>query len=94
MPKMVCVKCKTFYHPKRNGVVVNEQMPTNGRAEPGTRDEAAWKPYKVWHADLWECRSCGHQVVSGFPPQAMAEHFQDRFAEALTHVTHTVNDCP
>ena len=93
MPKMACVKCQSFYHVKKNSVVVNEQMPVETAAEPGTIDPTAWEPYKVWVADLYECRECGHQVISGFGAEPTAEHFQKRFAEELARVTHTVNDC-
>lgn len=93
MPKMICVKCQTFYHVKKNGVVALEQMPVETAAEPGTIDPTAWKPYKIWHADLWECRECGHEVISGFGANPVAEHYQENFAGFMPHVTHTVNDC-
>lgn len=92
MLKPVCVKCQTFYHPKKNGVVLLEQMPVATAAEPGTIDPTAWRPYKIWMADLSECRSCGHQIIAGFAAHAIEKH-HDRFAEALQYVTHTVNDC-
>lgn len=93
MPKMICVACQTFYHPKKNGVVVNEQMPIATAAEPGTIDPTAWKPYKVWMADLLVCRSCGHEVIAGFAPNPASEHSEPEFAEAMKYVTYTVNDC-
>lgn len=68
MPRMVCMKCNVFLHPKKNGVLVEEGMPT------GT-DRETWVPYKLWMADSWECRSCGTEIVSGFAPEAFLHHF-------------------
>jgi hypothetical protein len=91
--KPVCVQCQTFYHPKKNGVVVLEQMPVATAAEPGVIDPTAWKPYKIWLADLLECHSCGMELITGFAPHPAAEHHEPEFAEAMSFVTHTVNDC-
>jgi hypothetical protein len=93
MPKPVCVKCQRFFRPAKNGVVVNEQMPVATAAEPGTIDPTAWQPYKIWMADLMECQGCGHQIIYGYGAHPVAENHEDRFAEAMTYVTHTVNDC-
>jgi hypothetical protein len=94
MPKPVCVKCKRFFKPKKNGVWLMEQMPSHDRAAPGTGEEEAWRPYKVWHADLLVCHGCGTEIIVGFAPQPIAEHFEDNFfRDALATVTHTVNDC-
>lgn len=93
MPKPVCIACQTFYHHKKNGVVLLEQMPVATAAEPGTIDPTAWKPYKIWMGDLHECRSCGHQIIAGYGVAPASEQHEDRFAEAMKYVTHTVNDC-
>jgi hypothetical protein len=93
MPKPVCVQCQTFYHPKKIGIVVLEQMPAATAAEPGTIDPTAWKPYKIWMADLFQCRSCGMELITGFAPHPASENYEPEFAEALKFVTHTVNDC-
>jgi hypothetical protein len=68
-------------------------MPVETAAEPGTIDPTAWKPYKVWMADLYECRACGHEIIASFAAHPVAENFEPRFAEAMRYVTHTVNDC-
>lgn len=55
--------------PKKNGVYVIEM--------------ADFGPYKVWMADLWECPRCAYQVIAGFPPVTLAEHYEDSFAKHL-----------
>lgn len=71
MPKIVCMKCGMFFHPKKNGVVVEEGMPVGDPVE-GEK----WVPYKLWSADLLECRVCGTEIVAGFGQQPFAEHFE------------------
>jgi hypothetical protein len=93
MPKPACPKCMRFFRPKKNGIVVNEQMPVETAAEPGDIDPTAWKPYKIWMADLWECEGCGFELISGWGPHPAAENYEDCFAEAMKYVTHTINDC-
>ena len=93
MPKMVCVACQTFYHPVKNGIVINEQMPVATAAEPGNIDPTAWTPYRVWMADLFECRHCGHRIIAGFAKEPAAVQHEPEFPEAMKYVAYTVNDC-
>jgi hypothetical protein len=93
MTMIVCVDCKRFFKTLRNGVVVGEQMPSCNKTLSGTAQEEDWHPYKVWRADLLECRGCGKQIVSGFASCAMAEHYQPNFDMFQQHVTIKVNDC-
>lgn len=72
MSRMVCMKCNLFFHPKKNGVVVEEGMPADQFATPG---QGEWLPYKLWRADLWECRGCGAEVVAGFGHTNFSEHY-------------------
>lgn len=74
-------------------MVMNEQMPIATSAEPGTIDPTAWRPYKIWMADLYECQSCGHQIIAGYGVAPACEQHEPRMAEALKYVTHTINDC-
>ncbi len=74
-------------------MVMNEQMPKETGAEPGTIDPTAWRPYKVWMADLYECQSCGHQIIAGYGMHPAAEQHEERFQEALKYVNYTINDC-
>jgi len=64
---MVCVKCGKFLKIKQNGVSVEEGMPLN---------DGMWGPYKIWQADLWECRECGIEIISGFGHRPIAEHYK------------------
>lgn len=93
MPKPVCVKCQRFFRPKKNGVVLLEQMPVETSAEPGTIDPTAWEPYKLWQADLWICHGCDTEIIVGFGANHFGENFEPQFGEAMKFVTHTVNDC-
>ena len=81
MSRMVCVTCRKFLHPKKTGVCVEEGMPI---AEPGLGDDGrsktGWGPYKLWMADLYECRECGTEVIAGFGANHFAEHYQKNYA--------------
>lgn len=96
MPKPVCPACQCFYRPKTNGFSFVEGMPV-GSAENirGKRKPEAWKPYKLWNGDLWECPDCGAQVVVGCAPRPVAEHYQPGFTQAVADfgATLQVNDC-
>lgn len=103
MPKPVCVACQRFYRPHRNSVRVNEKMPiqTDERDAPrGTEAPHLWRDYKLWMADLWKCEGCGHEMVTGFGMQPVAEHYErDRYAREIEYAESrgcpviTVNDC-
>lgn len=82
MPKPVCVTCGLFFRPKRNGQVFEEGKPDGAEpvrytAEDGTK----WSPYKLWSADLWECRGCGFQIIVGAGREPIAEHFHEDYEE-------------
>lgn len=78
--KPVCVKCGLFFKPKKNGVAWEEGKPVgplhNGKPVNGT-----WDSYKIWLADLWECRGCDTEIIvgSGFTP--VSEHYQPDYAQ-------------
>jgi len=86
---MVCVSCAMFMRRKKNGVVVEEGRPLSN--VPNNQ----WGPYKLWMADLFECPSCGYQIISGFAQANFAEHYQSNYAEQRTKHPPlvTVNDC-
>lgn len=94
--KPVCVKCQRFYRPKRNGTPFLEMAPDgSSRPASGTAEPDKWKPYKLWHADLWHCLGCGHELIVGAGYQPMSEHWKDDF-EAVCEsfdVKIRVNDC-
>ena len=64
----VCVACNRFMRIEKNGVTVEELM-----------DDGS--PYKLWDADKYKCPSCGHEVISGFGRQPIAEHYQENYAQ-------------
>lgn len=83
---MICVVCKKFLRVKKQGVLVEELMP----------ERAEWKPYKLWMADLFECRTCKVQMVGGFGAHPIAEHYQPDYEERKTRlgpVFVAVDDC-
>lgn len=85
MPKPVCVKCGLFYRPKRNGQVFEEGKPYKSEPNEPVRyteqdgEQVQWTGYKLWHADLWECRGCGNQIITGAGAAPLVEHFEDRY---------------
>jgi hypothetical protein len=93
MPKPICIPCQRFFKPKRIGAIVLEQMPLHNDAAPGAINGAAWRPHRIWSADVLACRGCGAEILSGFGRAPIAEHYQAEFADMLARVTHTVNDC-
>lgn len=94
MARMVCVKCQKFLHPKKNGVYVEEGMPRTIALCDGSTDEV-WVPYKLWHADSWECRTCGVEIVAGFASHPIAEHYQSTYerGKAARPVHVFIKDC-
>jgi len=93
--KPICVACQRFYRAKKNGFFFIEAMPTVSDAPAGTAAPEAWKPYKLWSGDLWECKGCGHQLVSGAGSEPIAEHYQPKFEDDVRayNPSLTVNDC-
>jgi hypothetical protein len=65
--KPVCASCELDMKPLKNGAYV-EYM-------------ASFGPYKIHQADLWQCQCCGAKVLVGIGATAIAEHFQDNYAE-------------
>jgi hypothetical protein len=74
--KPICMNCKLFYRPKRNGVYFTESMPTGkGFPRPG------WRPYKVWVGDLWECKGCHSEIIVGVGEGPVSVQHQPNFHE-------------
>ena len=93
--KPICVPCRRFFKPKKNGVFFIEGMPVMNGAKPGSMEAEKWKPYKLWSGDLWECPDCGAVIISGTGKDRIAEHYQEDFAEKIEKygVEIQVNDC-
>lgn len=95
MLKPICVPCRRFYRPKKNGFCFIEGMP-EGNAAPGNAEPDKWNPYKLWTGDLWECLGCGATIVVGTGHQPIAEHYQPDFEQKVEqHRARQlqVNDC-
>ena len=37
-------------------------------------------PFRLWAADLWECPSCGVEIVAGFAKMPLAESYEPEYA--------------
>jgi hypothetical protein len=61
-----CVKCQTFLIISDIGVAVEEIMGDG-------------QPYKLWTADLFECPTCGMQVITRFGSEPICEHFENDY---------------
>lgn len=96
--KPICVNCRCFYRPEKNGYMFMEGMPIDN--DPfmnirGNRAPNAWQPYKLWRGDLWECPDCQHQIVVGVAQSPMAEHYELNFSQIVEAYPPEiqVNDC-
>ena len=83
--KPICVRCKRFYSPEKNGTRFLEGMPVG----------ADWKPYKLWLGDKWRCRGCGNEIIVGVGMEPVSEHYKPDFAEKVEALQPElqVNDC-
>jgi len=88
MPKPVCMTCKLFYRAHKNGVYLTEMAPIGVGG--------SWIPYKVWQADLWKCKGCGHEILSGFGHNPVSIQHMEGFKEqriSLGADEIEINDC-
>jgi len=94
--KPICIPCRRFFKPKKNGFYFIEGMPTgDGGTKPGNAAPELWQPYKLWCGDLWECPGCGTQIIHGTGSQQVSEHYKEDFHKqvAATGAEFQVNDC-
>lgn len=92
----ICVKCRVFFHPKKNDYWFTEGMPTVTDAPKGNESPESWKPYKIWAADLYECPVCMAQILSGFGKEPIKVHHEEDFEDMRLRLKATqfmVNDC-
>lgn len=89
---IVCTKCGQFFHPKKNGVTVEEGMPATVNDKRG---QGNWRPYKLWKADLLQCLGCGDEIIAGFAQSPFSEHYKEDYASRkATNPPHIfVKDC-
>jgi hypothetical protein len=57
--------------------------PKKPRAIPGKLFASEWESYKLWQADLYECRSCGMQIVVGSGLNAIAIQHMPEYKKML-----------
>src|SRR5262245_22910085 len=96
--KPVCFQCQRFFRMRKSGFYFIEGMPVGGHAQPkaGTVEPEKWKPYKVWSGDLWECKGCGAQILSGFGLMPLAIQHEANFHDIIARTNarqFQVNDC-
>jgi hypothetical protein len=95
MLKPICVTCGTFFKPAKSGIYVQEMKPKREGAVAGKLFAEDWAPYKLWQADLYECRSCGMQIVVGSGLQPISEHYKPEYEEMVKAIPPEVEvyDC-
>ena len=69
MPKIICQTDLIQFQPHENGVYVVDMC-----GDPP-------HPYKVWHADTWQCPICHQVVAAGFGQTPLREHYENGFDE-------------
>jgi hypothetical protein len=87
MPKPVCVNCKLFYKIRKSGFYWVEMRPVGNET---------WTPYKLWSSDLWECKGCGAQILSGHGIQPVSAAHMTEFKDLIEKFRATqleVKDC-
>lgn len=97
MPKPICVPCRRFFRPHRNGRTFVEAKPKGGgMAPPGLEAPEAWEPYKLWMGDLWRCPGCGSEIIVGVGLEPISQDFHPDFEkqiEGWCGAEITINDC-
>ncbi len=95
--KPICVPCRRFFRPIKNGFTFIEGMPDSSEAAHlrGKAGEGHWKPYKLWEGDKWKCPDCGAEIVVGTGREPIREHYQDDFEAVRVRLggEYQVNDC-
>ena len=92
----ICVPCQRFFKPKKNDFYFTEGMEKVNGALCGNQAPEDWRPYKIWAGDLYECKGCGAQIVSGFGDAPLSEHYMDGFEHMMKNLKadqFQVNDC-
>lgn len=68
--KPICAQCHRFFRMSQSGIYFTETF------EDG-------RDYKLWSGDLWECKGCGHEIISGVGMAPISEHYKQDFAETV-----------
>jgi hypothetical protein len=98
MTKPICVPCRRFYRPHKNGTYFVEAKPRGGvsRAPSGNAAPELWEPYKLWLGDLWRCDGCGNEIIVGVGQQPVSQDFRPDFSLQIATTNGgriTINDC-
>ena len=85
--KPICLNCGLFYRAHRNGAYFTESMKDG---------KGGWKPYKIWAGDIWKCKGCGSEIISGFGRNPIRIQHEDDFEEIRQRIGANrinINDC-
>lgn len=96
MAKPVCVGCRRFFRPSRNGRYWTEMKPKVPGAAPGIAGDGQCTFYKVWSSDEWTCPGCGALILVGHGREAIAFDYQPdavQTQQILNADKILVNDC-
>ena len=95
--KPICMPCQCFFRPKKTGYYFIEGYPIGETddVQPGTATPDRWKPYKIWHGDIWRCEGCGAEIISGVGREPISVHHMPDFAKLKSQLgaDFQVNDC-
>lgn len=92
MPKPVCVSCRVFFRPEKNGFRWTEGMPFGDNKLKPIGD-AKWTPYKTWVSDKWKCPGCGAEIIVGHSSNPTSVHHMNGFADFHELSQLQVDDC-
>lgn len=94
--KPICVPCRRFYRPAKNGTYFVEAKPKVNGAPPGLEAPEMWQPYKLWSGDLWACPSCNAEIIVGTGFNNISQDYMPDFEakiKAFGAAVITINDC-
>lgn len=77
MTRLACIKCQRFLTRRKIGVWVMEEI--DG------------KPFRCWHADRFECRTCNTKILGGFAEFSWKENFHEGFDKLIGTQNYTIN---
>ena len=93
--KPICMPCRRFFRPEKNGFYFREAQPIGDKTPPGKDRDDLWRDYKVWCGDVWMCHGCGQKIIVGTALQPLAEQHHQDFDEVVKKLRadFRVNDC-
>lgn len=94
--KPICVPCRRFYRPHKNGRTFVEAKPISNRSPSGLEAPELWIPYKLWMGDLWRCEGCGSEIIVGVGHVPISQDYHTDFEDQIKAWRGdeiTINDC-